>query len=331
MKHLILTLACCGWLSLSLSVSAQDIYVPFKVDKLPVEFKYEKSFPLREMKRYTYIASDGQSEFYIKITRIGPDFNADSLKTMFFKLYDEPDIKNLQVRELGEVVSGGKKAYKCVLAFMAKDKWYLSTIYMVPFYINARYNSLLFYFEMGEMRAPSYAMIQEKMIETLRYTEFVFAEVKESELAYTLCMPEVWEKRYQGDAKTLTLTDDRAFLTLRPLAPSDTLPPGKLADTEKEKMKADAKTAGIKVKAGTEKIGKLTVGKITYTYEEARGRKQVRLLRNVWIVPVPGTREAPGYRLEFTSPEETVAHYEPLLLKMLKCWEVGGQKPFAEL
>lgn len=331
MKRLFLTLACWGWSALALKGRAQDIYVLYKVDKLPLEFKHEKSFPPREVKRYTYIASDGQSEFYIKITRIGPDFTADSLKAMFYKLYDEPDIKNLQVRELGEVVLGGKKAYKCVLAFMAKDKWYLSTIYMVPFYINARYNSVLFYFEMGELRAPSYTMIQEKMIETLRYTDFAFADVKDEKLPYTLCQPEVWEKRLQSEEKTLTLTDDRAALTVRPLAPSDTLPPGKLADMEKDKMKADVRTAGLKVKAGTEKIGKLTVGKITYTFEEARGRKNVRMLRNVWLVPVPGTRDAPGYRLEFTCPEETAAHYEPLLLKMLKCWDVGGLKPFAEL
>lgn len=320
-----------GWVALVQPALAQDIYVPFKVDKLPIEFKYEKSFPPREVKRYTYVASDGQSEFYIKITRIGPDFTADSLKAMFFKLYDEPEIKNLQVRELGEVMLGGKKTYKCVLAFMAKDKWYLSTIYMVPFYINARYNSLLFYFEMGELRAPSYTMIQEKMIETLRYSDFSFTDVKDEGLSYTLCMPEVWDIRRQPEEEKLLLTDDRAALIVQPLAPSDTLPPGKLADMEKDKMKADPKTAGLKVKAGTEKIGKLTVGKITYTFEEARGRKSVRMLRNMWLVPVPGSRGAPGYRVEFTCPEETSTHYEPLLLKMLKCLDISGLKPFADL
>ncbi|MCS6979665.1 MAG: hypothetical protein NZM15_06145 [Flavobacteriales bacterium] len=319
------------WKVFELSLSAQDVYLPFRVEKLPIEFKYEQSFPPKEVKKYTYIASDGQSEFYIKITRISPDFNADSLKAMFFKLYDDPQIKNLQVRELGEAVLGGKKVFKCVLAFMAADKWYLSTIYMVPFYINARYNSLLFYFEMGEMRAPSYAMIQEKMIETLRYTDFSFTDLKDEKWPYSLCKPEVWSHSFDAESRSLTLTDDRAHLILQPMASSDTLSPGKLADLEKEKMKNDPRYAATKIKTSTEKIGKTTLGKVLYSHDEPRGRKTVRMLHTLWLVPVPGLDGVPGFRLTFSCPEETAAHYEALLIKILKCWDIQGHKPFADL
>lgn len=322
LKILLLT---CPWLA------AQDVYLTYKVSQLPLEFKYEQSFPPKEVKKYTWIASDGQSEFYIKITRIGPLYNADSLKVFLFSLYDDPQIKNLQVRELNEATLGGKKVFKCVVAFMARDKWYLSTALMVPMYLNARYNAVLFYFEMGELRAPSYAMIQEKMVETLRYTEFPFTELAAGELPFSLCMPEVWDHRPGPSPGSLLLTDDRAHLLFAPLAPQDTLPAGKLAEAEKEKLRAEPRYAQSKIKSTTEKVGKFTIGKVTLSFNESLGKSFIPISRYIWIVPLPRRFKAPGYRLEFTCPMELIPHYEPLLLRILKCWTVDGLRPFAEL
>ena len=309
----------------------QDVYLPFKVNKLPVEFKYEKSFPIKEVKKYTYIASDGTSEFYIKITRIGSGFNGDSLKSMFFKIYDDSQIKNLQLRELTETYLGGKRVFKCALAFMAGDKWYLSTIYMVPFHINSKYNSVLFYFEMGESRAPSYAMIQEKMIETLKYTEFEFKNTKDKNLQFQTCMPEVWDFKNDSISGISILTDDRASLTIKMLQSADTLSVPKLVDLEKEKLKADNRFANSKIKAGTEKLGKYLYGKVSLVYEEKKGRITQKYLSNIWIIPIPTLKNAPGFKIEFSCPEEYSLHYEPLLSKILKCFDSNGFKPFSEL
>ncbi|MCS6981605.1 MAG: hypothetical protein N2110_06760 [Flavobacteriales bacterium] len=312
-------------------LAAQDVYLPYKVPQLPLEFKYEQSFPPKEVKKYTWIASDGQSEFYIKITRIGPLYNADSLKAFLFRLYDDPQIKNLQVRELNESTLGGKKVFKCVVAFMARDKWYLSTAFMVPMYLNARYNAVLFYFEMGELRAHSYAMIQEKMVETLRYTEFPFIELAAGELPFSLCMPEIWDQRPGPSAGALLLTDDRAHLLFAPLASQDTLPAGKLAEAEKEKLRAEPRYAQSKIKATTEKVGKFTFGKVSLLFNESLGKSFIPMSRHIWLVPLRGLAGTPGYRVEFTCPTEFISHYEPLLIRILRCWTVGGLRPFAEL
>jgi hypothetical protein len=308
---------------------AQDAFSPYKLKGFPVQFSYPSApvaFPVKEVGKYTYVLSDNQSEFYVKFTRVGQRFTSDSLKAMFLKLYsDDPNIKNLQVRELASGEMGGHKADKAVLSFVGRDKMYLITAFMVRFYINERYNSVLFYFEMGERNAPSYAMLQEKMIESLKYTEISYNIFESQAKGLKFPIPDYWKVT---DADTVKWGDGRGFFTLSYIDTNDSIPLNKSVDALKDKMKANGVTyPNNKFKVSHEKSGDFVYSKISGTYDyvnpfqiKRRDFLQIIIFRKKYNDKIK------EYRISMECPEFYLKFYEPIWEKFSKEIEISGSK-----
>jgi len=164
------------FVSVAINSHAQG-YVSYTLPNLPVEFDYPSDMELEKTGKKSWVVFDKNvgTEFNINLFNVSPRFNADSLRYMMLKLYDDPDIKNLQVSEVGSGSMGPHRAEKLSLSFMGPhDKQYVSTIYLVYFHINHEYNSLIFYFEIGANNVISYAPLQEAMISSLRYKPFSY-------------------------------------------------------------------------------------------------------------------------------------------------------------
>lgn len=314
-------------------VCAQDAFSPYKLKGFPVQFSYPSApvaFPVKEVGKYTYVLSDNQSEFYVKFTRVGQRFTSDSLKAMFLKLYsDDPNIKNLQVRELASGDMGGHKADKAVLSFLGRDKMYLITAFMVRFYINERYNSVLFYFEMGERNAPSYAMLQEKMIESLKYTELTYNVFESQKKEIKFPVPDYWKA---NDTDTLNWGDGRGIFALSKTETNDSVPIHKSADAVKEKMKVNlANYPNNKFKVNQEKVGDFVYARITGTYDNVN---PFQIKRRDYIQTILFRKKINEkileFRLSMDCPEFYLKFYEPIWDKLLKEIEFSGTKiPFA--
>lgn len=266
------------------------------------------------------IVSDAQTEFYIKGMNVGPRFDADSLKKMFLNIYDSPEIRNMNVSQIGSGTMGKHPAEKLVLTFMAEDYLYVSTIYLVHFHVNQKYNSILFYFEIGESNVASYAMLQEAMIQSLRYREFNYKTVKPEGTGFSIPMPDFWSggKIDSAEGGVYRIYDGRMKFTLNVTPAIDSITTQMLATAEKNNFKnvKDQYPDG-KIKYAEEKMNDEKIPHIIIQYmEDVSGLKRKSIIsKYMFRKKIKG---APmNYTLTFQYPEAYESYYLPIIFKML--------------
>lgn len=302
---------------------AQDVFETFNIPGLPVSFRYNKDFPVKPIGKSgtAFIATDGKTEFYIKLMRIGARFNSDSLKAMMMKEYEDPSVKNIQASEVASGMLGNVVADKVVLSFSA-DKMYLSTALMAHFYMNSKYNAILFYYEMNERYAPPYASIQETMLQTLRYLPFNYKEVKDTMLHMVYSYPDHWNTIQ--DSLASGFTDGRAFISVSTRKGYDTLALSKVVDSERDKMKIDAKSyPELKVKGSTEKVNKELCGKIVASWIDLKDPYKERVQIQRYIFRRSFQNKTTEYTVELRCPEFVTGFYEPVWREFLKTLKAG--------
>jgi hypothetical protein len=178
---------------------------------------------------------------------------------------------------------------------------------------------------MGERNAPSYAMLQEKMIESLKYTEISYNIFESQAKGLKFPIPDYWKVT---DADTVKWGDGRGFFTLSYIDTNDSIPLNKSVDALKDKMKANGVTyPNNKFKVSHEKSGDFVYSKISGTYDyvnpfqiKRRDFLQIIIFRKKYNDKIK------EYRISMECPEFYLKFYEPIWEKFSKEIEISGSK-----
>jgi hypothetical protein len=229
-------------------------YTSYSLPNLPVEFDYPSDLVLEKTGKKSWVVYDKNvgTEFNINLYHVSPRFNADSLRYMMLKLYEDPEVKNLQVSEVGSGTMGPHRAEKLVLSFMGpRDKQYVSTIYLVYFHINQEYNSLIFYFEIGANNVISYAPLQEAMISSLRYKPFSYKKTSFEKEQLQIEYPDFWtETQVDTGVGYLHIHDGRLKFFAGAVTRTDSMTLKTFAENERDSWKKQSTIfPNIKIKS----------------------------------------------------------------------------------
>lgn len=242
-------------------ITAQG-FISYSIPNLPVEFDYPSDMVIEKTGKKSWVVYDKNigTEFNINLFNVSPRFNADSLRYMMLKLYDDPEVKNIQINEVGSGTMGSHRAEKLVLSFIGpRDKQYVSTIYLVYFHINHEYNSLIFYFEIGVNNVISYAPLQEAMISSLRYKPFTYKKTSIEKEGIELEYPNFWtEMAVDTGMGYLHIHDGRMKFFAGAIERMDSTSLKTIAESERDSWKKQSgtfpnlkiKTQSIKYKNG---------------------------------------------------------------------------------
>jgi hypothetical protein len=294
---------------------------------LPVEFDYPADFKLQQdgKSSWTIFNEETGTEFYVNLYRTGVRFNADSLRFLMLKLYESDEsVSNIQVNEVGTGSMGPHPAERFVLSFVsAEGKLYTCTAYLVHFWMNRRYNSFLFYFEIGEKNVISYAPIQEKMISSIRYKEFPYKKYTYQNDSVQIDYPDFWTaETIKGDSteQQLLIDDGRCRILLSSYVPTkDTITVKMYADAERDKWKkAITQYRDLKISTGTEKIKEtgdvIAVNSGSFNTEVQTVMRRMEFTKYI-IRRKVGTRTK-DFVIYFECPEMYHDYYEPVFRKM---------------
>lgn len=239
---------CCSILS---KITAQD-FISYSIPNLPVEFDYPSEMVIERTGKKSWVVYDKNigTEFNINLFNVSPRFNADSLRYMMLKLYDDPEVKNIQINEVGGGTMGSHRAEKLVLSFIGpRDKQYVSTIYLVYFHINHEYNSLIFYFEIGVNNVISYAPLQEAMISSLRYKPFTYKKTSFEKEGIELEYPNFWtEMAVDTGVGYLHIHDGRMKFFAGAIERMDSTSLKTIAESERDSWKKQPGFSNLKIK-----------------------------------------------------------------------------------
>lgn len=240
------------------SISAQGKTHTF--NQYPVEFDFPSDLQIRQdgKRSWTVYSDDTGTEFYINLYKVGLRFNADSLRYLITSLYEgDESVTNIQP---GEIASGKMGVHPCerfTLTFRsAEGKAYQTTAYLVHFQIDRKYNSFLFYFEIGEKNVVSYAPIQEAMISSLRYKEFNYKKTTYQKDQVTVEYPDFWTEELKSDSiEYFQIDDGNCKIIISSYTPKDSTSLNYYADMERDLWKKDIPNfPDLKIKSGTEKL-----------------------------------------------------------------------------
>lgn len=226
----------------------------------PVEFDFPADLQVRQdgKRSWTVYSDDTGTEFYINLYKVGLRFNADSLRYLIAGLYEgDESVANIQPGEIASGKMGGYPAERFTLTFRSSEgKAYQTTAYLVHFQIDRKYNSILFYFEIGEKNVISYAPIQENMISSIRYKEFKYVKYTYEKDQVQLELPDFWtaELREKDTTSYLQVDDGNCRITFSSYTPKDSTTLAFYADQERDAWKKDIPSyPDLKIKSGTEK------------------------------------------------------------------------------
>lgn len=330
MKAIVLIFSFC--LS-TLALTAQG--TTYKIPDLPVEFSYNKDFKLRQdgKRSWTVFSEETGTEFYINLYKVGVRFNADSLRYLMLSLYEGGDpneaVTNIQVNEVGTGSMGPHPAEKFIMSFVsAEGKLYVNTAYLVHFQINRKYNSLLFYFEIGEKNVTSYAQIQEAMISSLKYTEFIYQKYNYAQDSVQIDYPNFWtaEAQTENDKPYLLIDDGRCRITLSSYIPKDSTTVGTYADAERDAWKKDVSNyPNLKIKSGTEKCknGDMQAKNSGTFYKQFDGVTKTVTFSKYFLRRQVGNRKK-DFVLYFECPELNFSYYDPIFRKIYDSMVLPG-------
>lgn len=309
---------------------AQDIYTTLKFTEYPIELRYPNDFKVQHPATMSYIITDGVSEFYIKGYKVSNRFSADSLRKMFEKeIYNDDNIVNLQMREIGRGSLGNLPADRLVMEFYDKEKLYKVTAFMVYFHINQDYNAMLFFFDMLSAKAESYEGLMVNMGQTLKWSENIpYQPYTDAATGLSTEMPSFWRVRdiSADSVQGFLIDDDQGRFTVQMKLTADSSSADKSALRERDAIK---QKPGIyreqKFKASSEKSDtKELYGQLTGTYkEEVNGLLRPTLLKRVYYKRVVDGKLT-EYTITLESPESAVAYYAPIHQKMLEKLKLPG-------
>ncbi len=302
-------------------------YVSYSLPNLPVEFDYPSDMTLEKTGKKSWVVYDKNigTEFNINLFNVSPRFNADSLRYMMLKLYDDPEVKNIQINEVGSGTMGPHRAEKLVLSFIGpKDKQYVSTIYLVYFHINHEYNSLVFYFEIGANNVISYAPIQEAMISSLRYKPFNYKKTSYEKEGIQVEYPDFWsEMDVDTGLGYLYIYDGRLKFFAGAIERMDSTALKTFAEGERDSWKKQATTfPNLKIK--TQSI-KSKNGEIQYINQGTFDQQVFSITRNISFKKYFIRRIVEGKTRDFliyweypTSAEKYYAPVHDIMMESLK-------------
>lgn len=336
MKKCNLTLAVCSLaVFLFMGVSglfAQDVYVPFAIKEYPIQFKHTTDFDVKRVGTFTYVVESPStfSQFYIKGMKVSQGYTADSLQNFFMnKIYKDEDVINLQMRQKGRGTMGTYEADKLVLSFSADDKLYLSTIFMVYFYVNQEYNAILFYFEMGERAASSYEGLQENMIQTLEWLPLTYTAYNDQKTQTSIEYPDFWKAEAVSENDTMSsykAGDGRGWISIQATTVKDSLEAKDVALNDFKALKTTpGEFTSHKLKASGDKwYSGEACGRWTGTYTETQGvYKRSLTLNRYYMKHIVGDKLV-LYRIDLLCPEYNVDYYSPIFNKMAQSIKLPG-------
>lgn len=325
----LLLLATSFW---SVSAMAQDIYESFVIKEYPVQFKKLQDYKASRVAPFTYIVEEPStySQFYVKGMKVSETYSADSLQNYFINtVYKDEEIMNLQLREKGRGTLGNYEADRVVLSFVADDKIYLSTIFLVYFYINDEYNSILFYFEMGERNVISYEGVQVNMAQTLEWLEVPYVSQEASDYQIKAERPEFWKtatEQVNDSTFNFILKDGRGSLTVTARAVSDSLDAKTIAAEEFKLLKVNPGIyAGHKLKSSAGKwFTEESCGRWMGTYTETKDGYKRNMTLNRFYIKRLVQDKLVLYVVDLLCPSYNVDYYQPIFDRMGKSVSLPG-------
>lgn len=311
---------------------AQDIYVPYVIKEYPIQFKVLQDHKVARVANFTYVVEEPStySQFYIKGMKVSDTYSADSLQNYFINtVYKDEEIMNLQLREKGRGSLGEHEADRVVLSFLADDKLYLSTIFLVYFHINDEYNAILFYFEMGEKNVISYEGVLINMAQTLEWLEVPYIKFNNEDYQIQAELPEFWksESELMNDTTYfISLHDGRGRLNVTVREVKDSLDAKSIATMEHKALKTNPGIyVGHKLKASAGKwINDESVGRWIGSYNEVKGTyKRNMTLNRYYIKRIVGDKLF-LYTVDLLCPSYNVDYYQPIFDRMGKSLSLPG-------
>ena len=331
MKKILLFVAITGiaWVS-----QAQDIYSTYKLSEYPVEFRHPNDFSVQHPAKMSYIISNGVTEFYLKGYKLSNRFNADSLRKMFeTQIYNDPNILNLQMREIGRGALGVHPADRLVLEFVDKEKLYKVLAFMVYFHINQDYNAMLVFFDMPVTKGSSFEVNYDDYVinlgQTLKWSENIpYKNYTDESTGLSTEMPVFWQtKDVSADSTKGFLIDDergRFWVDMKYTADSSTADKSALRERDALKLKP-GKYESQKFKASAEKSAeKELIGQLTGLYQDdVNGLKRPTLFKRMYYKRVVDGKLV-EYRITLETPEGAAEYYAPIHMKMLEKIKLPG-------
>jgi hypothetical protein len=305
------------------SLSSQ--HQTYQIPNLPVAFDYPEGWELHQTGKRAWVITDKTTEFNVILYRAHPRFTLDSLRYMAMELYSDPSIQNIQVTEVRSGRIGQVDADKVLLSFTAGGKMYISTIYLAKIHFNHLYNSILFYFEIGESNLTAYTPIQDFMISSLRYLPFVYEDY--SMEGVNFMYPSHWAtKRIRDDSTFAFFSDDLGVITLYKVPYNDTLSLSVTMDAYREWLKKHpGDKRELKIKSNREKI---TLGNV-YLLEMVymgnwNGITMKMIQRNHYFISRNENGKLTLWNAEIQYPENRSTFYEPVMKKWLNSIAISG-------
>lgn len=311
---------------------AQDVYVPYAIKEFPIQFKKLQEYKVARVANFTYVVEEPStySQFYIKGMKVSPTYSADSLQNYFVNtIYKDEEIMNLQLREKGRGTVGENEADRLVLSFLADDKLYVSTIFLVYFYINDEYNAVLFYFEMGEKNVISYEGVLVNMAQTLEWLTIPYVKFEEPLYQIKAELPEFWKSKSEAlndSTHFISLYDGRGSLDITIREVKDSLDAKTIAINEHKALKI---TPGIytehKLKASAGKwLSDEAVGRWMGTYVESKDGYKRNLTLNRFFIKRIVNEKMYVYVVDLLCPTYNIAYYQNLFDVIGKSISIPG-------
>ena len=305
----------------------------FTFGELPVEFSYPADLKIRQdgKRSWTVFSEEVGTEFYVNLYKVGIRFNADSLRYLMMGLYEgDESVTNLQVNEVGTGSMGPHPAERFVVSFVSGEgKLYTSTAYLVHFHINRKYNSFLFYFEIGEKNVISYAPLQENMISSLRYKEFNYIKYDYKKDSVQVEYPDFWtiEPVEKDTASYLQIDDGRCRITISSYQPKDSTTVATYSGAERDVWKKDlVNYPDLKIKSGTEKIKEtgdvIAINSGSFNTEVQTVTRRVEFTK--YFIRRQTGKRVKDFVIYFEAPELYHAYYEPIFKRIYDSIKLPG-------
>lgn len=236
---------------ISLAFQWVGVFAQQSLEPHYVQLKVPQNWEFQRTGQRSWIVTDTKTEFNVILYKVSQAFNADSLRYLALDLYQDPNLQNVQAMEVNTGTLNGIPADRVVISFIYGDARYLSTIYLAHFHINHQYNSVLFYFEIGEANVVSYVGIQDELLSSLSYLPFEFGPRKGE--GYSLDIAYHWlVKKTEDDSLMAWFTDGRSEIKLYRSELTDSLSSATIADLARN---ASKKALDLKVSKEREKSG----------------------------------------------------------------------------
>lgn len=292
-------------------VQAQKVST-WQVGQLPVTFNYlsdDFTVQAEGSSSFTVAAKSGE-EYYINLFKASSRFNADSLRYLFTKLYQQDEsVENIQVNEVGTGKAGNLDAEKVRITFVANGGYYTATCVLVRFHINRKYNSFMLYYEMADMNqnnATRFNAVKqgfEDLCASFSYTEFKYKKHFNPDDSVAVEYPDFW---YAGKNDTAIIVDDgRCRLLIKSYLAKDSTSTETYAKCQRDYMKKNsALFPGFKgnlskeIWRNNEMCSKFSG---SYQYEENGARKDRYFIKHIIRRNVNG--EMKDFHVLFECPE----------------------------